>query len=497
LFMPIIKFVYNIIIFSFLLISFVNANDGIVQFDICDVANGSKLQTQKGYDPRYWHGFDILHTKVFNGEEDIVAFIEYGACKDHVQFQKGQVTIIDCSQREEISGEDRAIFRIGPNSIISEKRIYWYADAPVVNKSHGTHVMGVALGQPMRVDLVSKDSRILERDTFPSENDDYKRSDNPVKYMGFHPGGCCPKAQGYMYTFSDYRIASPSSYQFETSVFEMGTALFSFQQFIDLKLYNEGNVPSLLKRIQNLTPPLNPAENDFFKSKPVDGSVMAAFREALKGPGFVISCSFKPFTIMDPTNKGLVPIHILDELATLAEENDKIFIWAAGNDAICLEKKDSAAKNVQTFFQQLYDHPVLSKRTIIAVNAYPTTEDDPDRLADLVLRGKTIRMKLHPSSNYPGNTLKSICLSAVGSSILSGYGEDIFQRMTGTSQAAPIIASLATLVHSKAKKEGLPKNGLEVIDHLKKTALPIPDPKFGCGYVWAPVALGIEEDAGT
>lgn len=496
--MPIIKFVYNIIIFSFLLISFVNANDGIVQFDICDVANGSKLQTQKGYDPRYWHGFDILHTKGFNGEGDIVAFIEHGACKNHVQFQKGQVTVIDCSQREEISGEDRAIFRIGPDSIISNERIYRYADTPVAEKSHGTHVMGVALGQPMPVDLVSKDIRILlQGDTFPSENDDFLPSYDPVKYMGYHPGGCCPKAQGYMYTFSDYRIAFPDYDRFKTKEVEMGTALFSFQQFIDLKLYSEGNAPYVFKRIKNLDPPLNLAEIDFFKSKPVDGSVMTAFREALKGPGFVISCSFKPFTIMDPTNKGLVPIHILNELATLAEENDKIFIWAAGNDTICLEEKDSADKNVQTFFQQLYDHPVLSKRTIIAVNAYPTTEDDPGTLADLVLRGKTIRMKLHPSSNYPGNTLKSICLSAVGSSILSGYGEDTFRRMTGTSQAAPIIASLATLVHSKAKKEGLPKNGLEVIDHLKKTALPIPDPKFGCGYVWAPAALGIEEDAAT
>lgn len=495
LFVPIKKFVWNIIIFSFLLLSVGNSTEGTIQLDLCDIKSGKTLQTQKGYDPIYWHGFDIAHAKGMKGEGNTIAFIEGGVINTHVQFQEGQVTIVDCSQNEEIVGEDRALFRIGPESIISKKRLFFHVDKSLDDNNHGTHVMGVALGQPMDVDLVSKCLPMLRDEIFPSPKDEYENLNSPAKFKGKHGGGCCPGAQGYLYTFSAYKITSPDQFHFKTTIYEMGTALLSFQQFIDLKLYTEANAPSVMKRFEKLTPPLSDQEVDFFKTKPVDGSLMVAFREALKGPGYVVSCSFKPFTIMDPTKKGAVPIHILDELAMLAEENDKIFVWAAGNDTLYLDSEDYDYPNIHTFFQQVCVHPILSKRTIIAVNAYPTTEDDSGKLADIVLRGKSIPLKLHPSSNYPGDKLKELCLSAVGSSILSGYNEDTYKRMTGTSQAAPIIASIATLVYSKAKKEGQPINGLKVIEHLKKTALPLPDPKFGCGYVWAPTALGIEEGA--
>ena len=94
------------------------------------------------------------------------------------------------------------------------------------------------------------------------------------------------------------------------------------------------------------------------------------------------------------------------------------------------------------------------------------------------------------SSNYPGETFKSLCLSAVGSNIISGYIENKFQRASGTSEAAPLIASLAGLV-----KQRFPEmSGPQVIQRLKDTALPLGESKFtGCGYIWAPAAMGLSE----
>jgi hypothetical protein len=41
------------------------------------------------------------------------------------------------------------------------------------------------------------------------------------------------------------------------------------------------------------------------------------------------------------------------------------------------------------------------------------------------------------------------------------------------------------------------KSGPDVIEHLKKTSLPLGDSNItGCGYVWAPAALDIGEKKG-
>lgn len=501
--MRILNNICNIIIISFLFPSFGYASDGIIQFKVYDDETKERVQTQKGYDPVYWHGFDILHKNGIKGDGNTIAFIEFGVNNKHPQFRKDQVTIVDCSQYEKIMGEDRAMFRSRRDSVISEDRVFMRVDSyGNLNVEHGTHVMGVVLGQPSKINQVSESISLLENESFPAENDepmDAEKRDKfsrRLRFSGNHSGGCAPGAQGYHYIFSTYRICFHNVSQFHgTTSYEMGAALFSFQKYIDMELFPTASTPFLVKKLKALNPPLSEQEEDFFKNQPVDGSLMTAFREALKGPAFAISCSFKPFTIMDPTKKGAVPINILDELATLAEKNDKIFIWAAGNDSRNLEEKDNDVPDIETFFQQVNDHPILSKRTIIALNAYPTTEDDPARSGYLVLRKKMIPLKLHPDSNYPCNKLKQICLSAVGSCILSGYGDN-HKRMTGTSQAAPIIASLANLVYFHAKKQDSPMNGIEVIEHLKKTALPLSNPNFGCGYIWAPAALGIKEDVG-
>ena len=165
------------------------------------------------------------------------------------------------------------------------------------------------------------------------------------------------------------------------------------------------------------------------------------------------------------------------------EVNDKIIILCANNDSECLEQKIEVE-----FYNQIVQHPILSQRIIFSVNVCPTTMEDNKKIGELNIYNQTIAFKLYYSSNYPGESLKSLCLSAVGSNIISGYNKDGVQRGSGTSGVAPVITSLATLVKQRCPE----MSGPQVIQRLKETALPLGEPKFtGCGYVWAPAALGL------
>jgi len=142
------------------------------------------------------------------------------------------------------------------------------------------------------------------------------------------------------------------------------------------------------------------------------------------------------------------------------------------------------------FYKQILGHPILSKRVRFAVNVCPTTQEDPQKIGELCIKNQKIPFKLYWSSNWPGEMFKGLCLSAMGSNIISGYSKHGFERGSGTSEANPILASLATLV-----KQTFPeKNGPQVLQKMEETSLALGESKFtGWGFVWAPAALDLSE----
>lgn len=175
----------------------------------------------------------------------------------------------------------------------------------------------------------------------------------------------------------------------------------------------------------------------------------------------------------------------MNEIVQLVEENDKIIIFCSNNYRSCLEDIEAQVG----FYEQILEHPILSRRVIFSVNVCPTQVNSTKKIGELVINGHQIPFKKCRCSNYPGETFQGLCLSAVGANIVSGDRGNHFIMGSGTSEAAPVITSLATLVKQKFPE----MTGIEVVQRLKDTARPLGDPKItGCGYIWAPAALGIE-----
>jgi hypothetical protein len=449
---------------------------------VCE-PDGKLIQEQLAYNPVYLHGFDKAHQQGIKGQGVSIAFLEEGVDQNHPQLKPDQIDVIDCTQYEEIIGTDKAIYR--HNREFSFRRLgLTDRTRSLFCNQHGNHVMGVALGQARTVSYTTNVSFILN-DPQTSLNDGGRMSFDVTVCTAEHPGGCCPEARGILYTFSTYYHQASTNYGSACH----GISILSIEQAKKLNLLNtlmrnsQGYQISLEEYYGQLQPPLTPEEETFINEEPIDKSPITALQEALTGPSFAINWSFTPWFLMDPTNSYKAPMDLLNYLGEQAEVNDKIIIFCANNDSECLEQKIEAE-----FYNQILLHPILSQRVIFSVNVCPTTMEDEMKIGELNINNQRIPFKLYYSSNYPGESLKSLCLSAVGSNIISGYNKDGVQRGSGTSEAAPVIASLATLV-----KQRFPAmSGPQVIQRLKETALPLGESKFtGCGYVWAPAALDL------
>lgn len=442
--------------------------------------DGTVIQKQIANNPIWLHGFNQLHEQGIKGRGIQIAFLEPGGVdQKHSQFSEEQIKIIDCSQLEHSLGEDLAIVR--HNNELNLNRLYLsYFNFD----DHGSHVMGVALGQKKLIEYVCEGNFLLNNPQ-TGELDYGHKLFEFTRYIGNHPGGCCPEAKGILYAYSVYthRNINPCNC--------VGTSIFSIQKLKDLnRLYysyidREGKEITIEEYYTNIQPPLTEREKRFMIEFPVDGSSIKAFEEALIGPAFAINWSTTPFFLMDPLEYK-IPTNILDKFGYLAEKNDKIIIFCANNYGECLEDRRELE-----FYKQILMHPILSKRTLFAVNVCPTNQEDKNKIGEISINNYKISFKLFPSSNYPGYLFSSLCLSAVGSNIISGYNNNKYLRGSGTSESAPIITSIAALVKQKFPK----MSGPEVIQKLKNTALPLGDSKFtGLGYVWAPGALEIIEN---
>jgi subtilisin family serine protease len=443
--------------------------------------NGVLIQEQVANDPIWLHGFSHLHEQGVKGKGIQIAFLETGVDQNHSQFKEEKIKIIDCSQWKNVIGEDKAIIR--NNNKLSLHRLGLRGERNKFNNLHGNHVMGVTLSQQKPIDYKTNQGFILENPQAGNSDEGYSVSES-LRYTGKHPGGCCPKAKGILYTYSNFFHRNQKNLNTD------GISILSTTQLRNLGLLNkfydeEDKEITLEEYYSNINPPLNQEEKNFIEACPLDRSPIKAFEEALTGPAFVINWSTTPYFFMDPSNDYKVPTDLLNKFGNLAEENDKVIIFCANNDGQCLEEKKEAA-----FYKQILEHPILSQRIIFSVNVCPTTQEDEKKVGEICINDYQIPFKLYYSSNYPGELFHSLCLSAVGSNIISGYVENEYGRGSGTSESAPIITSLAALVKQKFPE----MTGPEVVQKLKDTALPLGDRKLtGLGYVWAPAALRIME----
>ena len=456
-------------------------------FNICE-PNGDVVQKQIANNPVYLHGFDILHKRGINGKGTTIAFLEEGVNPNHPMFNPTQVKIVDCTQYNETIGENKAVYRNNIDLDFSRFKIVPRDRKDSIN-NHGTHVMGVAFVQKKKYSYTSEHrfTSDMPRGAIETVEIEYKSNEKTL-YTVNHPGGCCPEANGILYSYSMMKNSwyrkdggHPSPY---------GTSIFSICQLENLKLATNTSCEFLEQSpseyFAQISPPLTSLEKKFVEETPIDQSPVKAILEALKGPAFAINWSSRPISLMDPKNEYKVPMKTLNQLGDLADKHDKIIIFCANNDLNCLEEI-----GFTEFYKQILNHPILSQRVIFAVNVCPTTTEDKKKLGELSINDQRIPFKLFYSSNYPGESLKNIFLSAVGSNIISGNSIGSacgLNRGSGTSEAAPVITSLATLV-----KQQFPQmSGPQVIKRIKDTALPLGDPRFtGLGYIWAPGALGL------
>lgn len=446
--------------------------------------NGEIIQTQIANNYIWLHGFHILHKNGIKGDNITVAFLEQGVNPNHPQFKDDQIKMIDCSQYEKIIGEDKARHR--HKREVNFSRLLC-SRVPRSNE-HGNHVMGVSLSQPRAYIQHPQQIHILREPNQTGENDDgdtllqrTKRTKCEIE----HPGGCIPNANALLYTYSGFY---PMSFRNSNNVpLSMNLSIYSLDKFYKSGLLSVGNIEDDMEEFwDDSEPPLSKEEKEFMEKQPVDDSPLTALKEALKGPAFAINWSSTPYFLMDSKDYYKVPEPILNEIGYLANKYDKVLIFCANNHSECLEETKEAA-----FYSQILNHPILSQRVVIAVNVCPTEYNDEKSLGELTISSYSISFKLFPSSNWPGKSLQSLCLSAVGANIISGYEDDGFQRGSGTSESAPVITSLAALV----KKKYPHMDGPKVIAHLKRTALPLGDQKYtGCGYVYAPSALGVSDN---
>lgn len=403
-----------------------------LRYDV-SLRSDSGIKVYEACDFLSLHGFDSLHKQNIKGKGAIIAFLEPRVQKFHKQFNSKKIGVIDhslCSSKEEIFSNFE---RLGILQVMREEE----------NCAHGNHIVGIALGNPRFISLDRKKEI-------------------------FYPGGCCPEAQGYVYTYSSFL----HSYSKNQNC--VGVSILSMKQFEDYSLADE------LYRCLDLK--LTSEEVHYINKRPIDESPLKALVDALNGPAFVINWSSIPYYLMDPRKEPYgIPSSLLEEIATLASAKDKILVFAAGNWGQSFEESE-----ISLFYKQILDHEILSQRVVFAVNLCLSEKEDPNLFGTLELSGHEVYFKLNESSNYPGSLFNNLSLCALGSDILSGWQDNFFSLQSGTSQAAPIISSVLALM----KQRFADLSGPEILQNLKNTSLPLGNEKLK--YVWPPSALNLE-----
>lgn len=476
------KIILTIVIFSLSSLSSFAAEQainipGIYHLDLYET-DGNMVQRQFALDPIILHGFDKAHGLGLKGDSMTIAFLEEGVNPYHPQFKQGNIKTVDCSQYESAIGEDKALYRHRKDFDFRRLSISGVSNRGAFINEHGNHVMGVSLSQPRPLNSFFHDKTTLNTPEVGDSDSGCVSVGMKANFKGTHPGGCTPEAQGILYSLS---VSSTSFLPYNSR--GKGSAILSINQMIEKGLMEKTEM--CMNYYATLTPKLSKKETEFLATHPLDTSPIIALKEALKGPAFAINWSFIPRMIMDPSDNFKAPEGLLNELANLAETHDKVIIFCAYNANQPLEDSKEA-----DFYHQILNHAILSKRVLFAVNVCPASPNDKKKkiIGELEINGQTIPFKKYYSSNYPGESLKNLCLSAVGSNIFSGDKDLGITRGSGTSEAAPVIASLATLMKSHHPE----MTGVQIIERLKETAKKGLDPNIaGMGYVWTPSALGI------
>jgi len=250
---------------------------------VCE-PDGKLIQEQLAYNPVYLHGFDDAHHQGINGQGMSIAFLETGVDKNHSQFKPDQIDIIDCSQHEEIIGEDKAIYR--------DKRDFSFRRLLLLgtkhSNEHGNHVMGVALSQPRKISYTTSESFILSNPR-TSIGDGGCGGSKVTVCTGEYPGGCCPESRGILHAFSTF-------YHKDGRTID-GASILSIEQsnLLNKTIMTEEEEIPLEEYYAQLQPSLTPEEKIFINEMPIDRSPLIALEEALAGPSFAINWSFTPY----------------------------------------------------------------------------------------------------------------------------------------------------------------------------------------------------------
>lgn len=483
-----------------LLLAFFLINKAILACETT-IPNEKKNQVIKitELSPVTFHGFSHAHAAGFKGEGQIIAFIEQ-ASPDHPQFFEGQMTQIDLSHTVNHCGLDKSPWRYskegwpGHNKVTTINSLINSVGKEGGEKSptHGNHVIGIAIGQP--------------------GNYPYQFEGN--RYEASFEGGCCPKAKALSFAnsnlypsnnllaFHDLSVSIPAAglciytlddvlHNIELGGYKLlpsGILKISSQKLVSPEDENYKRAQwirqEILKEINQFFPE---QDKEFLKIRKIDDSTLLCFQEFFSSPSKILNCSCGLMALSDPLNDFKIPDTILNYLADNLEEKDKILILSANNQGQNLSEYAQ-----QNYFKCFANHPKLKERFLIAVNIVAQNKDDTNYGAVYLPNGNTMTVGRGWLSNWPGERLKDFTVCALGNT-LSGYALPdnlngaCFEVHNGTSEAAPVVASLCALI---MQKDGL--NGAQTVQRIKSTSIRFGNPDYtGCGFIWAPNALGL------
>lgn len=445
---------------------------------------GCSIQETQGTNFLSLHGFDKAHKAGLSGQGQTIIFLESNVTCDHPLFEASPpITKYDVGRNIEAKGEDKSSYRYTDD----HESFYDNIDSDE-NSTHGNHVIGMAVGQPVQKEVICGNK----------------------KHSYTLIGGAVPNAQAINIIHSH---VYPSSFAWCPASRFMGTSLYGpldalnktglnkNYKNLDLESMTENGGPmsqetlSWYKRDQiNRWRGLKKAEVALPEIKerlalPADDSFLDAFKLASELDGVAINISAILYEIVDPLNGYHIPPQVLDFMGEALEKGDKILVVAGGNEYDNLTTLKS-----HVYFKDLAAHPQIGPRLLIAINAADRSKrsgihDYQINFPNVISlpNGYAIDIDLFWSSNYPGQDLKDFAVSAFGSHVISGWKtqeDQLFSSESGTSEAAPLIASLCTLW--KQKDPSL--TGPQIVQKVKDTVIPIGHEEFfGKGLInaWA------------
>lgn len=412
------------------------------------------------------HGFDKVHQSGLRGEGQTVIFFESNVDVQHPAFDENNVMCYDVGRNIVVNGEDKSSFRYTNEYMSFLEGIY--SDPARSRSDHGNHVIGIVVGQPTLIFLGG---------ALPGA-----KAIN-VSYSHIHPQRCWRPVNGSCYStmgLSCYGVwdaieKKELDVQFKTCDWEHKLWEGLPMSPLDISIYQEDEKCRNETKV-NIKNSLLPVM-DRLKS-PADDSLLYAFQLAADLEGVAINVSAILASLCDPLNNFYMPERFIDIISESLVKKDKILVLSANNQ----NKRNLSDFDQQIYFKQLANHEKIGPRLLIAINVDVTNDAPYIELPNDMMVG----VRLFYSSNYPGSDLKDYAVSAFGSNILSAssFNGEQFVTNSGTSQSAPMVASLCALW--KQKDPSL--SGVQIVQKIKDTAINLIDGEtFGHGLInaWA------------